>query len=321
MKYFVATLLLFLSTNIWAKIDELNIHRKQFNVLSGRKKCTAVLRYTKAEKPIKHLLVVANDIGRYSVEMDDEMPPPPVWLLMRNEVGVLSVNKPGVSLSKDKELSINENIFRNNSIQDLVNCIERAIDYQLTNQNSKVAINKIMLLGHGEGVSVAVRVFKQLIEKKPKIAQKVLTLYLAGSSFNNLFDYEIKNLIGEEKWPKYTELFEKKDVDGLYNFFEQTLSYNWLVDIKANQNLGTYFDYFASRGVKSYINVYTGLNDFTIDFESVKKYEAANLAKLEQKKPSLNMFYKYYNSENGLNTSASNDIFTSMFWDILVNSK
>lgn len=341
----VASLAIFASPE--AHADELSIERIPGVALSGRNKCATILRMTQGSKKIKTLLLVAGDIGRYSMERDGELSPPPVWLLMRDRVAVAALNKPGISLGPpasrapaktkrdDKQgaalvTRVNDNVFMNYSIAKVVDCW---VDYlkQLNAQPpARLTINRIVMLGSGEGAHVMVRLYDRLIKERSALAQKVKTLYLTGFSVDGAYRKDLPYELGDKKWAKLQKLLaegKQADTKGakaqgakalkVYELMNRSRGLAWLEDLKAHENLATLFKGFHKAGSKIYFNFYQGLDDNTHDIEGNRSWEVANSAAKDKGEPHINAFVRYYTGDYGLNTAASNDIYTGLAWDTI----
>lgn len=323
--------------------DELEIRRLPGVALTARNKCTTILRISRSG-PVKTLLLVAGDIGRYTMEADGELSPPPVWLLMRNKVAVAAINKPGISLSASglsatkgaatkgattkaasakSATQVNDNIFMGYSIGKMVDCWADYLKQLSRQPPAGVTINRVLMLGSGEGAHVMIRLYDRLIKERSSLAQKVKTIYLTGFSIDGAYDKDMPYELGKETWQKLQDVINNKALakkakeKAVYELMDRSRGLTWFEDLKAHQNLSGLFDNFRKAGSNIYFNIYQGLDDNMHDIAGFRAWEAANIAAKDAGKPHINAFIRYYTGDYGLNTAASNDLYTSLAWDII----
>lgn len=322
-----AILVITLATATASYGDELDIRRVSGTALTGRSKCATILRITNVRgakpgsTPIKTLLLVAGDVGRYSMEIDAELSPPPVWLLLRNKLAVAAINKPGISLIGDGTVKVNDNILQNYTMGQLVDCWADYLKQLSRQPPAGMKINRIVMLGSGEGAHVMIRLYGRLIADRSPLAQRVKTIYMTGFSVDGGYDIDMAYALGKEKWAQVKKLMAAPQTaattKAVYELMAKSRSIPWLKDLKAHQNLRVFFERFHQAGSKIYFNMYQGLDDSLHDIAGNRTWEVANLKAKDEGKPHIEAFIRYYSGGAGLNTAASNDLYTSLAWDII----
>lgn len=316
-----------------AAADELDIRRIPGTALAGRDKCTTILRLTKVrgekldKKPIRTLLLVAGDVGRYSMAVDDELSPPPVWLLMRHRIAVAALNKPGISMAADGSVQVNDNILQNYTIGSLVDCWVSYLRQLERQPPAGLKVRRIVMLGSGEGAHVMIRLYDKLIALRSPLAQRVKTLYLTGFSVAGAYDTDLPYALGKDTWAKVkalipanakhgTKLSARARGKAAYELMNKSRGLPWLADLKAHQDLRQAFQRFHKAGSKIYFNMYFGLDDALHDIEGNRNWERDNTLASDAGKPAIAAFVRYYSGGAGLNTAASNDLYTALAWDV-----
>jgi pimeloyl-ACP methyl ester carboxylesterase len=275
--------------------------------LSGRS-CAAYLHF-KAKTNQLPLVFGQQGTGIYSTA---ESPPGVLPNLVEKGIAAgLSLDKPGISPSKEKKPTVEKEVFRKYTIGDVAACAFRAIQWAVE-QREVDPQSPLVLFGHSEGAWVVTLLYLRLLEETPQIARRVSAIYLSGAPLEKMEKVFLRQLSKER--PEF-----RRDYMNAFKTGNDT----WLVD---HLGVGASWIHHAfSQGALSevligldqtkasaIIEIYQGTQDEEVSPESTRAFEQVITSRRASGQATPKMSFHYFQTGHSLNLEAWKSMLLSM---------
>ena len=221
----------------------------------------------------------------------------------------LTLEKPGVTpnMADPNNPNVDRKIYDNYTTQTLITCAQNALVW-VDNYLGPNTEKKIILGGHSEGTVVMTNVLNNILNdlSQTHLQNEITAVFLSGVAMDNMKDI-VRYQITGDAYRQFMQAYHAQDDDYFYSHFQ--LGWYWmysafntpkavseiLLEIGGNP-----------QGQKIPIQIFQGLLDKNVPYQSVMKFEDSNNAAPADQQVLLSA--RYYETGHDLDPTVISDM-------------
>lgn len=238
------------------------------------------------------IAVYLTGTGEYSNSRISSVNPIFGELFGSNEVAVLTIDKPGISVDgkASRGFTIADDVYNKYTLDDLTDCVVQGLVWA-TQQPQAAPAGKIVIMGHSEGSLVAVRVVARLQQQQqPGLASRLSALVLSSVPAAPMTTV-VKRQAGAN-WPRYKAALKASD-DAFFRS-RSGIGAATMQSLLDAEPLALTFTALANLGIQTRIAIFQCRNDTATPVADVEKLATINGARIEANERMIELSVRTY---------------------------